>query len=88
MTDRIEKGELAQRLAARMATDEETAAAWIDGLIETLYESIKAGESVTLKGLGGFYVKANRRGTWVFRFNPGQKLRALFGWSSTYKGKL
>lgn len=88
MAERVDKGELARRLAARMATDEETAVAWIDGFIETLYESIKVGKGVTLQGLGGFYVKPNRRGTWVFRFNPGQKLRALFGWSSKYKGEL
>ena len=88
MAGRIEKNELVRRLAGHMASDEKTAEAWIDGFIDTLYESIKAGESVTLKGLGGFYVKPNRRGTWVFRFNPGQKLRALFGWSSKYKGEL
>ncbi len=85
MTGRIVKSELARRLAAHMKTDEETAAAWIDGFIEALYESIKAGHSVTLKGLGGFYVKPNRS-TWVFQFNPGQRLRALFGWSSKYRG--
>jgi DNA-binding protein HU-beta len=88
MAERIAKDEFARRLADHMDTDEETAGAWIDGFIDTLYESIKAGECVTLKGLGGFYVKPNRRGTWVFRFNPGQKLRALFGWSSKYKGEL
>ena len=22
--------------------------------------------------------------SWAFKFNPGQRLRALFGWSSTY----
>jgi DNA-binding protein HU-beta len=88
MADRIDKGVLAQRLAARMGVKEERATAWIDGFLETLYESIKAGESLTLKGFGGFYVKPTRRGTWVFKFNPGQKLRALFGWSSTYKGEL
>jgi hypothetical protein len=88
MPERIQKSDLARRLAARMGAGEETAEAWIDGFIDSLYESIKAGESVTLKGLGGFYVKSNKRGTWVFRFNPGQKLRALFKWSSTYKGEL
>jgi hypothetical protein len=86
--ERMAKNELPRRLAARMATDEETAAAWIDGFIETLYESIKQGQSITLQGLGGFYVKPSRNSTWVFRFNPGQKLRALFRWSSTYKGEL
>jgi hypothetical protein len=24
----------------------------------------------------------------VFKFNPSQRLRALFGWSSTYRGPL
>ena len=87
MAKRVEKADLAQDLAARMKTDEETAGAWIDGFIEVLYENIKAGRSVTLKGLGGFYVQP-KRPTWVFRFNPGQKLRALFGWSSKYRGEL
>jgi DNA-binding protein HU-beta len=41
---------------------------------------------VTLRGFGSFYVRPERS-TWVFRFSPGQRLRALFGWSSTYKGQ-
>jgi len=28
------------------------------------------------------------RSSWVFKFNPSQRLRALFGWSSTYRGSL
>ena len=56
MTDRIKKDELARQLAARMNTDEATAAAWVDNLVETLFESFKAGKGVTLPGLGGFYV--------------------------------
>lgn len=86
MTDRIERDELARRLAARMQTDTTTASVWIDGFVETLYESFKAGESVTLRGFGSFYVR-EERSSWVFRFNPGQRLRALFGWSSSYKGE-
>jgi hypothetical protein len=87
MTERVQKQEIARRLAARMNTDEATATAWLDALIDTLYESFKAEENVTLTGFGSFYVRAERS-SWVFKFNPGQKLRALFGWSSTYKGKL
>lgn len=56
MADRIEKDELARRLAARMQTDTATASAWMDGIVETLYESFKAGESVTLRGFGSFYL--------------------------------
>jgi len=87
MADRIKKEEFARRLAKHMNTDEATATTWIDGFTETLYESFKAGESVTLPGLGGFYVRAESD-SWIFRFNPAQRLRALFNWSSTYKGDL
>ncbi len=87
MAQRIQKREVARRLAARMTTDEVTASQWLDATIDTLYEAFKAGESVTLEGLGGFYVRSERE-SWAFRFNPGQKLRALFGWSSTYSGEL
>ncbi|MFL5731620.1 MAG: HU family DNA-binding protein [Chloroflexia bacterium] len=84
---KINKAELTRRLAARMATDQQTATAWLDAVTETLYETLKAGESVTLPGFGGFYVRAER-GTWVFKFNPAQRLRAMLGWSSSYTGEL
>jgi DNA-binding protein HU-beta len=83
MTERIEKDELARRLAARMQTDTATASAWIDGVVEVLYERFKAGESVTLRGFGSLYVRLERNSR-VFRFNPGQRLRARLGWSSSY----
>jgi nucleoid DNA-binding protein len=82
MPDRIKKEEFVHRLATRMDTDDATAMAWIDGITETLYESFKAGESDTLPGFGGFYVRSEQE-SWAFKFNPGQRLRALFGWSSS-----
>ncbi len=87
MTDRLKKEDFIRLLAARMHSDEATATAWVDGIVETLYESFKAGESVTLPGFGGFYVRQEPE-SWAFKFNPGQRLRALFGWSSTYTGQL
>ncbi len=42
---------------------------------------------MTLRTFGSFYVR-EERGSWVFRFNPSQRLRALFGWSSTYRGEV
>jgi hypothetical protein len=47
----------------------------------------KSGKGLSLSGFGGFYLDRRREST-AFKFNPGQKLRALFGWSSKYKGKL
>jgi hypothetical protein len=46
--------------------------AWIDGVVETLYESFKAGKGVTFPGFGGFYVRPEPE-SWVFKFNPGQR---------------
>jgi DNA-binding protein HU-beta len=86
MIDRIENDELARRLAARMQSDVATATVWLDGVVETLYKSFKAEESVTLCGFGSFYVRPERS-SWVFRFNSGQRLQALFGWSSSYTGE-
>ncbi|GIK37581.1 MAG: hypothetical protein BroJett011_14140 [Chloroflexota bacterium] len=87
MASRIQKKEIVSRIARRMVTDETSAEAFLDATIEVLYEAFKAGESVTLPGLGGFYVRPEPD-SWVFKFNPGQKLRALFGWSSSYTGEL
>lgn len=85
MTNRIHKQELTHRIAQRMNTDDKTAAAWMEAVTEEIYEALRAGDSVTLTNFGNFYVRQARSGS-VFRFNPNQRLRALFGWSSTYKG--
>lgn len=82
----ISKKEFITLLAKRMKTDESTAKQWIEGFTETLFDVFKTGEGVTIDGLGGFYLQRNRSGT-AFKFNPGQRLKALLGWSSTYKEK-
>lgn len=87
MADRIEKKAFVQQLAKRLNADEKVADEWLEAALETLYENFKAGKGVTLKGFGGFYIQPKGR-TWAFKFNPGQKLKTLFGWSSMYKGKL
>ena len=87
ITDRFKKEDFVRQLANRMNVDEATATAWLDGVVETLYESFKDGKGVTLPGFVSFYVRPEPE-SWVFKFNPGQRLRALFGWSSTYAGKL
>src|SRR5262245_22091007 len=87
MAERIETKAFIHQLALRMQTDDKVAAPWLEATVETLYDTFKAGKGVTLTGLGGFYVQPRGK-TWAFKFNPGQKLRALFRWSSSYKGPL
>ena len=83
----LSKKQFIQKLALRMDTDEETASQWLNGVTDTLYDTFKAGQGVTLTGFGGFYVSKRREAT-AFKFNPSQKLRKLLGWTSSYKGEL
>jgi nucleoid DNA-binding protein len=80
------KKEFITLLANRMKTDEETAKLWIEAYSETLFDVFKTGEGITIDGFGGFYLQRRSSGT-AFRFNPGQRLKALLGWSSTYQEK-
>jgi len=54
---------------------------------EEIYLAMKREEKVTLVNFGSFYIDVRRSGT-VFKFNPSQKWRALFGWTSIHKGEL
>ena len=88
MAERINKKELARRMAEQEGLDQKTAEAQVDLVFDTIYEAIKAGEGVTIRNFGSFYVKSRYSGTWTFKFTPAAKLKALLGWSSSYKGKL
>jgi DNA-binding protein HU-beta len=85
MADRVEKPESARLAAQRVRRDDEAVAEVVDAFLEEIYEALKRGHSVSLRGFGSFYVRQERDG-WVFRFHPSQRLRALFGWSSTHRG--
>ena len=87
MAERIDTKAFVHQVALTMQTEDKVAAAWLEATLATLYDNFKAGKGVTLTGFGGFYVQPRGK-TWAFKFNPGQKLRALFGWSSSYKGTL
>ena len=84
-TKRIQKDEFTNHLAQRMDTDIATAEAWLNAVTETLFDEFENDRSVTIKGFGGFYLRKAKNST-IFKFNPGQRLRAILGWSSTYKG--
>jgi len=81
------KKEFTTMLAKKMNTSEKEANRWVDAYTETLIEIFKTGEGVTINGLGGFYL-ARKYGDTIFKFNPSQRLRKLFGWSSTHKGEV
>lgn len=85
--DRLDRAGLAEGVAKRAGLSARTAEKAVDAVLEQIYEALKRGECVSLKNFGTFYVRPER-GSWVFKFNPAQRLRKLFGWSSTYAGRL
>ncbi len=87
MGDSIDKKELVKRIAKRLSKDPATIEQVMDAALEEIYQALKREETVSLRNFGTFYIDVRRSGT-VFKFNPGQRLKALFGWSSTYKGEL
>ncbi|MGC9395818.1 MAG: HU family DNA-binding protein [Anaerolineae bacterium] len=87
MKDRIEKPELIARVAQRLDLAPEIVEPIIEMMLDEIYQALKNEERVSLRNFGTFYVRTGRD-TWTFKFNPSQKWRALFGWSSTYKGEL
>lgn len=88
MPENIKKKEFVKLLARNMNVDEKTAEMWVDGLTDTLYECFKQQRGVVITNLGTFYLRITSRGDSIFKFLPSQKLRALFGYSSTYRGDL
>ena len=87
MNGRIDKKELSRRVATCLEQDGSVVEKMIDVTLEEIYEALKREESVSLRNFGTFYIWCERNMA-VFKFNPSQRLRALFNWSSTYRGNL
>lgn len=83
----IDKKELVHRDTQRVVKGTGTVGEIVDATLSEIYSSLKQGESVSLKNEGTFYVRKEQK-SWVFKFNPSQRLRKLFGWSSKHKGEL
>jgi len=87
MSNRIEKTEIVQRVARKTGMAQIEVEQVVDATFEEIYNALKKEERVSIRNFGTFYIDVRRSGT-VFKFNPSQRLRALFGWSSTFKGDL
>lgn len=88
MPENIKKKEFIKLLAEKMNASDKTSEMWVDAYTETLYECFKNRRGVVINNLGTFYLRITSHGGQIFKFLPSQKLRALFGYSSTYKGNL
>lgn len=83
----IDKKELIVKIAQRVQKDSDTVEEILEATLVEIYESLKQGQSVSLKNFGTFYIRPEGE-TSVFKFNPSQRLRKLFGWASSYRGDL
>ena len=87
MRERVDKPELVQRVAQRAQRDVAEVGEVVEIFLDEVYQAVKRGESVSLRDFGSFYVRPERE-SWVFKFNPSQRLRKVFGWSSSYRGEI
>ena len=83
----IDKRELAQRVSRRVNKDIDLVEEIIDSTVAEVYESLKHSESVQIRNFGTFYIR-QQGNSCLFKFNPAQRLRKLFGWSSSFKGEI
>ena len=83
----ISKKDLIKRISQKLDSKPKEVELIVDTTLEEIYQSLKQGESVNIRNFGTFYIK-HHRDSIAFKFNPAQKLRKLFGWSSTYKGEI
>ena len=83
----MNKKEQIKSVAKETGELEELVDTILEAGLDKIYQSMKREEKVTLRDFGTFYIDARRDST-VFKFNPSQKWKALFGWASSYKGKL
>ena len=83
----ISKKDLIKQVSQKVDRKPKEVELIVDATLEEIYQSLKQGESVNIRNFGTFYIK-HHRDSIAFKFNPAQKLRKLFGWSSTYKGEI
>ncbi len=79
----MNKKEWIKAVANQIGQPESQVALTLEAGLEEIYQSMKREEKVTLVNFGTFYIDARQNGT-VFKFNPSQKWKALFGWASSY----
>jgi DNA-binding protein HU-beta len=80
----ISKKELLERVAMKLPHSDKIIEEIVDATLEEIYLALKNQESVNFRNFGTFYINRKRDGT-VFKFNPSQRLRHLFGWASTHE---
>ena len=85
--EKIKHQDFIKQYAKKMKCSEANAERYLNGFVETLFDNFRENRSVTITHFGNFCV-SKRRDSTAFKFNPSQKLKALLGWASGYRGDL
>ena len=80
--------EIIQNIVKETGIEEKTVENVFNITIEQIVQSLKNCESVTVRNFGRFYIDQGQGKTKIFTFSPSQRLRKIFGWTSTYKGEV
>jgi nucleoid DNA-binding protein len=83
----IKHKEFVKLYAQKSGISEAEAATQISNFVETICDGIREQRPITVEHLGSFYL-AIHKDSIAFKFNPAQKIKALLGWSNTYKGEI
>ncbi|MEW6610423.1 MAG: HU family DNA-binding protein [Patescibacteria group bacterium] len=84
--ERVDTDELINRVAAETGLSQKTVEKITSSLFEQMTHYLEQCRPINIKDFGTFFIRPTTP-TRTFKFNPSQRLRAIFGWSSTYKGK-
>jgi hypothetical protein len=85
--EKIKHKDFIKLYAKKMNCTEQEAERFLDGFIDTLCDGMKNIQPITIQHLGIFYI-AEKHDSRIFKFTPAQKLKAILGWSSSYKGDI
>jgi DNA-binding protein HU-beta len=80
--------EIIQNIVKETDIEIKTVESVFNATIEEIVQSLKRCDSVTIRNFGRFYIDQRYGNTMVFKFSPSQRLRRIFGWTSTYKGEV
>jgi len=84
----MDEKELIQNVIKETGIEAKTVEKVFNLTIEQIVESLKRCDSVSIRNFGRFYIDQRHSNTMVFKFSPSQRLRKIFGWTSTYKGEV
>jgi DNA-binding protein HU-beta len=81
MVNRITEKEIITAIAQQTGINESLIKKIFESVFVEIVKNLDQRRTVTVKDFGTFYIKPTEL-TRTFKFNPGQRLRSVLGWST------